>query len=79
MPMSEHDTDVLTTPKLAAIGGVSMPFASQVLNNHKKWPVKLAIKVYRVRGDKYGPIVDLSEEDIDALERFEAMKPARSA
>lgn len=67
--MDEPDSE-LTASRLSQIGGVSVPFASQVINGHKKWPRKLAIKVYRVTGQKFGPIADVSHDDIGVLERL---------
>lgn len=67
--MDEPDSE-LTASSLSRIGGVSVPFASQVINGRKKWPRKLAIAVFRATGRRYGPIADASEADIAVLERF---------
>ena len=62
----------LTPTRLADIAKVSVPFASMVLNGHKKMPRRLAIKIYRWNGQKLGPIADATDDEIAVLERFEA-------
>lgn len=68
--MSEEPI-ALTPTRLARIGGVSVPFASQVLSGEKGWPRRLAIRVWRETQQKFGPIADASDEDITVLEKFE--------
>lgn len=63
---------ILTPTILARIGGISVPFASQVLTGVKRWPRRLAIRIYRETGHKFGPIADASPDEIDVLEKYEA-------
>jgi hypothetical protein len=48
--------------------GVSVPYASQVLNDRRKPSQRVAIKIFRHTGMKLGPIANASIEQIDALE-----------
>lgn len=57
--------------ELAKEAGISVPFASQVIGGVKPLPRALAIKIYRWKGLKLGPIAEASDTDIDVLERFE--------
>jgi hypothetical protein len=68
--MSSEEQTTLTPTRLAQIGGVSVPFASQVLGGLKGWPRKLAIRVVRETGQKFGPMANASKEEIVGLEKF---------
>lgn len=59
--------------EFAAATGISIPYASQLLNNKRQPSRPLAISIYRKTGRKLGPIADLSEEDIDTLERIDGV------
>lgn len=62
-----------TSPsEFAAAAGISIPYASQLLNNKRSPSRPLAISIYRKTGRKFGPIAGLSDADIDTLERIEA-------
>jgi hypothetical protein len=57
--------------ELAKEAGISVPFASQVISGIKPLPRSLAIRIFRWRGVKLGPIANATDEEIDVLERFE--------
>lgn len=61
--------DDLTPTAFAATVGISLPYASQILGGTRPPSMPLAIRIYRKTGRRFGPIVDVAEEDIDALER----------
>jgi hypothetical protein len=69
--MSGDSAASFTTSELALAMGISRPFASQVLTGVKPMPRALAIRIFRWRGVKLGPIAAATDEDIDVLERFE--------
>ena len=63
-----------TSPsEFAAAAGISIPYASQILNNKREPSRPLAITIFRRTGRKFGPIVGLSDEDIATLERIEGL------
>lgn len=51
--------------------GVTNGFASLVLRGTKPMPIRLAIKFFRQRDIKLGPIAHATDEEIDVLEKFE--------
>ena len=55
----------------ASAVGISIPYASQLLNGSRPWPRKIALTAYRKLGVKLGPIADATDEEIAVLERFE--------
>lgn len=57
--------------KLAQAIGISVPYASQLLNGDRKPPLSTALKVYRAIGVKLGPIESATEREIRVLERFQ--------
>jgi transcriptional regulator with XRE-family HTH domain len=57
-----------TPTELSKMIGVSVPYASQVLNDRRKPSQRVAIKIFRHTGMKLGPIANASIEQIDALE-----------
>lgn len=61
-----------TPTAFAAATGISVPYASQILSGKREPSRPLAIQIYRKTGRRFPPIIDLSEEDIDTLERIEA-------
>ena len=50
----------------------SVPFASQVISGAKPLPRAMAIKIYRWKKIKLGPIANATDEQIKTLELFEA-------
>jgi transcriptional regulator with XRE-family HTH domain len=69
----QSDSPIPFTPsELARAMGISRPFASQVLTGARSMPRKLAIRIYRWKGVKLGPIEDATHQEIETLERFEA-------
>lgn len=57
--------------ELAKEAGISVPFASQVISGVKPLPRSLAIRIYRWKGLKLGPIAQATSEEIAVLERFD--------
>ena len=66
----EHPT---SPSEFAAAAGISIPYASQILNNRREPSRPLAITIFRRTGRKFGPIAGLSDEDIATLERIEGL------
>jgi hypothetical protein len=69
--MSGDSAVPFTTSELALAMGISRAFASQVLTGVKPMPRALAIRIFRWKGVKLGPIAAASEDEITVLERFE--------
>jgi len=60
----------LTPTKLAASVGISLPYASQILNGRRACPQGLAVRIYRATGIKLAPITEATDAEIEVLERF---------
>lgn len=60
-----------TPTKFAEATGISVPYASQLLNGLRTPSQSLAISIFRKTGKKLGPVANLSDEEIDFLERLQ--------
>lgn len=71
----ENAPEALTPTKLAKAVGISVPYASQLLNDNpaeRRTPSHaLAIRIFRATGHRLGPIADASDAEIAILERFQ--------
>lgn len=65
-----------TPTKFAEAAGISVPYASQLLKGRREPSQSLAIRIFRRTGRKFGPIANLSDDVIAALE---ANLPANEA
>lgn len=61
----------LKPTQLSNLVGISVPYASQIISGARKPARRLAIKIYRHTGFKMGPIANVSDADIDVLERLD--------
>lgn len=66
----------ITPTRLSAEAGISLPYASQIINGHRRPSLTLAIAIFRKTGEKFGPVSGLSDADIATLARLE---PAMSS
>lgn len=55
--------------QLMDCGLVSQPYASQIASGSRAPSVKLAIKIYRATGLKFGPIENANPRQITAMEQ----------
>ena len=69
----------LTPTRLSDVAGISLPYASQILNGHRQPSRPLAIHLYRTVGWKHSLIADLTDEQIDMLEQIEPWSPKSAA
>lgn len=69
-------TNISSPTEFAAAVGISVPYASQILNGQRDPSRALAITIFRRTGQKLGPIAGASDDDIEMLARFEAAKAA---
>ncbi len=58
--------------------GVSRSYASEIVSGNRSPSVPLAIRIFRKIGVKLGPLVNASEDEINALESVNAKRMARS-
>jgi len=62
---------------LAEFLGISVSYAHALLKGDRPWSQSLALSVYRKTGEKIGPIVGATDEEIEVLERFASPRPER--
>lgn len=62
--------DRLTPTKLAAAGGISLPFASQILSGARRPSQHTALRIFRVIGAKFGPLDGMDDADVRHLDRL---------
>lgn len=60
-----------STTAFAQVAGISIGYASDILNNKRSMPRPLAIKAYRKLGWKHDSIARLTEQQIKVLESVE--------
>lgn len=65
-------TTAPATSALAKAADISMSYASEIVNGKRTPKRALAIRIYRATGWRPANIAQLSEADIDMLERIEA-------
>jgi plasmid maintenance system antidote protein VapI len=63
----------LTPTGLAKAIGISVPYASQVLNGVKTPTQAMAIRIFRATGHKLAPIACATDDEIGVLERFQSV------
>jgi transcriptional regulator with XRE-family HTH domain len=64
----------------AAKVGISVSYASEILTGTRQPSQRLAVRIFRTTGRKFGPILGLSDADIAAVDRIEqARAGARAA
>lgn len=63
-------TDPTKPTVLARSAGISVPYASQILNGLRTPTPALAIRIYRKTGMKLPPIAGATDAEIEVLERF---------
>lgn len=61
----------ITPTQLSAAVGISLPYASQIINGRRAPARALAIHIFQRTGAKFGPISRMSDEDISTLARIE--------
>lgn len=66
--MAKH----LRPTDLSNAAGISVPYASQLLNNKRIASEEVAIKIFRATGVKLAPISELSDREIAILEKMRA-------
>lgn len=54
---------------LSVRAGISKGYASDLLAGNKKPAAPLAVRIFRATGVKLGPCADLSDAEIDVLEK----------
>lgn len=54
---------------LSVRAGISKGYASDLLAGNKKPTAPMAVRIFRATGVKLGPCADLSDAEIDVLER----------
>lgn len=62
----------MSPTELSAAAGISIPFASQILNGTRKPSRAKAIEIFRKTGLQLGPLANLTPREIDQLEALEA-------
>lgn len=62
-----------TTSAFAAAAGISMAYASEILNGKRTPSRSLAISIFHKTGRKFGPVAGLSDDDIATLARIEGI------
>lgn len=60
-----------TPTTFAAAMGISVPYASQILNGHREPSQSLAITIFRKTGKKLGPLAHATDAEIDMLESLQ--------
>lgn len=66
-------TDAATPTAFAAQAGISVPYASQLLSGARVPSRSLAIAIFQKTGRKFGPVSDLTDDDIATLARIEGL------
>lgn len=66
-------SDNTTPTAFAATAGISVPYASQLLSGARVPSRPLAISIFQRTGRKFGPIAQLSDEDIATLARIDGL------
>jgi plasmid maintenance system antidote protein VapI len=62
----------MSPTELSAAAGISVPFASQILSGKRKPSRPMAVQIFRRTGQKFGPLSNLTDREIDQLERLDA-------
>lgn len=61
----------ITPTALSEVAGISVPYASQILNGRRIPSRQMALAIYHKTGRRFGPLAQLSAEDIATLARIE--------
>lgn len=68
----------LTPTELAEKAGISIPYASQLLSGERKGSsLSMAYRIYDATGLQFGPLVNLTATDIEAMRKL--VEKARAA
>jgi transcriptional regulator with XRE-family HTH domain len=59
----------LTVTALSAAAGISKGYACDIMQGNRRPSPALACRIYRTTGQRFGPIVGLSEIEIEDVER----------
>jgi len=70
-------TEAPSTGQLADKAGISVSYASEIVNERRKPSRSLAIHIFRKTGWRHASIADLSDEQIAMLEAMEPWAPAK--
>lgn len=62
----------MSVAALARLAGCNKSYLHHVMNGEKAMSRRVAIRIFRETGHKFGPIKTATDADIDVLERFEA-------
>lgn len=65
--------EALTPTSLSDATGISVPYASQLLNKRRLPSRQLALAIYHKTGLRFGPLESLSDDDIRTLARIEGV------
>lgn len=60
---------MITPTALSVRAGISKGYACDLLAGNKRPSAPMAVRVFRATGVKLGPCADLSDAEIDVLER----------
>lgn len=60
----------ITPTDLQARAGISKGYASDLLAGNKKPSAPMAVRIFRATGLKLGPLVNLSDAEIEVAERM---------
>jgi transcriptional regulator with XRE-family HTH domain len=65
--------------EFAAKVGISISYASEILTGTRQPSQRLAVRIFRATGRKFGPIIGLSDADIAAIDRIEQAREGAKA
>lgn len=68
-------SDTIQPTALAKVVCISVPYASQILSGERQPSRPLAIHIFRKTGWRHPLIADLTDDQIDVLERIEPWVP----
>lgn len=64
---------------LVSAAGISMSYASEIVNDKRDPSRSLAIHIFRKTGWRHKVIADLSEADMEVFERVDPYQPREAA
>lgn len=68
--MHEPSPAPLKPTTLARAAGISVPYASQILSGSRTPPLKMAARIYRLTGHRFGPLSAATKEEAETLTRL---------
>jgi transcriptional regulator with XRE-family HTH domain len=69
----------IKTADLAAVAGISLSYASEIVNDKRQPSRALAIHILRKTGWRHRVLSDLSDDQLDLLETIEPWAPSQAA